>query len=80
MINNSDNTVAGIGLDAAVKLAHDGFELILACRNQERGQTAVESIKKQLPGAKVTFMQVGLFTTNKQKELTVERTNERKNE
>ena len=35
----------GIGFETAVVLAAQGFRTIIACRNPEKGKTAVERIK-----------------------------------
>ncbi|XP_072017696.1 retinol dehydrogenase 12-like [Amphiura filiformis] len=51
----------GVGFNAAVKLVRNhNFEVILACRTPEKGEAAVESIKQELPNAKVTYMQLDL--------------------
>ena len=49
---------SGIGYNGAVKLVQAGYEIILACRNAEKGKAAEESIKKEVSDANVTFMQV----------------------
>ncbi|XP_072017697.1 retinol dehydrogenase 12-like [Amphiura filiformis] len=51
----------GIGYNAAVKLLQNlNFEVILACRTPEKGEAAVESMRQELPNAKVSFMQLDL--------------------
>ncbi len=40
---------AGIGKQAAIKLAEKNCHVILACRNQQRGEEAMESLKKLNP-------------------------------
>lgn len=50
----------GIGYNGAGKLVRAGYEIILACRNAEKGKAAEESIKKEVSDANVTFMQLDL--------------------
>lgn len=48
----------GIGLVAAEMLAKDGYEVIMACRSEEKANQAVSEVQKKVPGAKVSFMKV----------------------
>lgn len=48
----------GIGYAAAQNLCEGGNDVILACRNEEKGKAAVEQILKKHPNALATFMQV----------------------
>lgn len=49
----------GVGFETARYLAAEGgYDVILACRDQEKGQLAVQKIRKDNPSALVTFMQV----------------------
>lgn len=48
----------GLGFEVARNLCEGGNDVILACRNEERGNRAVEKIKRQNPNALATFMQV----------------------
>jgi NAD(P)-dependent dehydrogenase (short-subunit alcohol dehydrogenase family) len=42
---------SGIGYHAALKLARKGAELLLACRNRERGEEALARLHVEAPGA-----------------------------
>lgn len=44
---------SGIGYQAAVQLARHGAHVVLACRSAEKGELAIRSLQKELPGAKV---------------------------
>ena len=48
----------GIGFSAAQNLCEGGNDVILACRNEDKGKAAVEQILKKNPNALATFMQV----------------------
>ncbi|MEA3286159.1 MAG: oxidoreductase [Candidatus Marinimicrobia bacterium] len=45
---------SGIGFEAAKALAEKNAEIILAVRNQEKGETAIAQIQKELPKAKLS--------------------------
>ncbi|MBI9045230.1 MAG: SDR family NAD(P)-dependent oxidoreductase [Anaerolineaceae bacterium] len=47
---------AGIGKAAAILLAKEGVEVIIACRNKERAELAVENIKAESGNDTVTFL------------------------
>ena len=50
----------GIGLEAARVLARKGAEIILTARSLERGQAAVELIRRETPGALVSTLPLDL--------------------
>jgi 2-hydroxycyclohexanecarboxyl-CoA dehydrogenase len=49
---------AGVGLETAVQLARLGSRLALLGRSPERGATACERVREQVPGADVRFVRV----------------------
>lgn len=49
---------SGIGRQTAKNLAGMGAEVILACRNQVRGESALRELQAEVPGAKLVFMQL----------------------
>ncbi|XP_071102583.1 retinol dehydrogenase 13-like isoform X1 [Haliotis cracherodii] len=51
---------SGIGFEAAKYLCDGGNEVILACRNEEKGKAAVGKILKANPNALASFMQLDL--------------------
>jgi NAD(P)-dependent dehydrogenase (short-subunit alcohol dehydrogenase family) len=51
---------SGIGFEAAKALSKQGNEIILAVRNEQKGQTAVESILKENPHASLKVMKLDL--------------------
>lgn len=51
----------GVGFETARYLAAEGgYDVILACRDQDKGQLAVQKIKRDNPSALATFMQVSV--------------------
>lgn len=50
----------GLGFETALELARAGGEVIIAGRNPDKGAAALESIRTQIPSAKVMFEQVDL--------------------
>jgi len=51
---------AGIGKAAAVQIAQKGWHVIIACRNQERGEIALRDIKQQSGSNAVALMIVDM--------------------
>lgn len=50
----------GLGFEDAMALARAGAKVIIAGRNSSKGQNAVETIRRQVPGASVSFEVVDL--------------------
>lgn len=50
----------GIGFCVALELARKGAQVVLACRDAERGEAAIERISAQVPGALVELSLVDL--------------------
>jgi len=51
---------SGIGLEAAKALAAKGAQVVLACRDQGRGEDACARIRRDMPDASVTWMGLDL--------------------
>ena len=49
---------SGIGYEVARYLCEGGNDVILACRNKEKTDRAIEKIKRANPNALATFMEV----------------------
>jgi len=49
---------SGIGYEATRVLCEKGNDVILACRSEERANRAIEKLKRQVPNAVATYMQV----------------------
>jgi NAD(P)-dependent dehydrogenase (short-subunit alcohol dehydrogenase family) len=50
----------GLGYETALALANAGATVILAGRNQSKGNSAIQQIRRAVPPAKITFAQVDL--------------------
>jgi NAD(P)-dependent dehydrogenase (short-subunit alcohol dehydrogenase family) len=55
---------SGIGLETARALAAKNAQVILACRNQSKGQAAAEKIRNDLPHADVRLLPLDLSSLN----------------
>jgi NAD(P)-dependent dehydrogenase (short-subunit alcohol dehydrogenase family) len=51
---------SGIGYPTALTLARRGAAVMLACRDRERGEAAVEKLRDEAPGAEITLELVDL--------------------
>jgi NAD(P)-dependent dehydrogenase (short-subunit alcohol dehydrogenase family) len=51
---------SGVGLETAVELARHGAHVVLACRNAERGQRALQLVRERAPGAEVELRTLDL--------------------
>jgi retinol dehydrogenase-14 len=51
---------SGIGKATTIHLAQAGANVVMACRSKEKGQSALEEIKKEVPDAKLELMRVDL--------------------
>lgn len=51
---------SGLGLESAKKLAAQGARVIMACRNETKGQQAMNEIRTEYPEAKLDLMQLDL--------------------
>lgn len=51
---------SGLGYETALRLAEHGAAVVLACRNQDRGEQALRSIKATVPDANVELMNLDL--------------------
>ncbi|MBN2424090.1 MAG: SDR family NAD(P)-dependent oxidoreductase [Calditrichaceae bacterium] len=64
--DQSDKTIiitgsnSGIGFEAAKVLAGKNAEVVLAVRNEEKGRSAIATIKNYYPGARVSMMTLDL--------------------
>ncbi len=51
---------SGIGKEAVEQLAQEGFHVIMACRNEERGEAALNEIKERNPSLSIELMIVDM--------------------
>lgn len=55
---------SGIGYHAALKLARKGAHITLACRDREKGETALASLNTEAPGAQLELAILDLASLN----------------
>jgi len=51
---------SGIGFEAAKALAEKGAHVIMACRNPQKANEAMETLRREVPNADITFLQMDL--------------------
>lgn len=51
---------SGLGYETSLALARKGAQVVLACRNMEKGETAVSQIRQQVPDASLELMALDL--------------------
>jgi len=51
---------SGLGLVVATKMAHLGYEVVMACRNETSANKAMAEVREKVTGAKLTFMKLDL--------------------
>jgi len=49
---------AGLGFQTSLKLASDGAKVVMACRNLEKGQAALNRISQRVPGADLLLLRL----------------------
>jgi len=54
---------SGLGFSAATKMAHLGYEVVMACRNETSANKAIINIKAKVTDAKLIFMKLDLAST-----------------
>lgn len=55
---------AGVGLETAIHFAREGARIVIVGRNDERGSTACDAVKKAVAGAQVSFMRADAIQTD----------------
>jgi NAD(P)-dependent dehydrogenase (short-subunit alcohol dehydrogenase family) len=50
----------GLGYETALELARAGADVVLTGRNEAKGRTALERIRREVPGARVRFEEIDL--------------------
>ncbi len=56
---------SGIGKAAATQIAQQGYHTILACRNPERGKTALREIEENSQSVSLELMNVDMFCNHR---------------
>lgn len=63
---------SGIGYESTLELARKGAEVILASRDQLKAERAIQNISREIPGAKLKFIQVDLASLESIRKFTYE--------
>jgi NAD(P)-dependent dehydrogenase (short-subunit alcohol dehydrogenase family) len=63
---------SGIGFETARQLAADGSEIIMICRNRERGTAAMTRIRKELPDASLALFTADMASPASIRQLAAE--------
>ncbi len=50
----------GLGYETTLALAKEGYTVVLACRNQQKAQEAIDRIRQQVASAKLAFIKLDL--------------------
>lgn len=50
----------GIGYETAKSLCRQGFDVVIACRDQRRAVGAVDKLKQEFPGASINYVLLDL--------------------
>ncbi len=61
----------GLGLEVSLKLARLGAHVVMACRSAERGQRARDRVLAEVPGARVTMLQLDVSEPSSIREFAV---------
>lgn len=63
---------SGVGFQAALELARHGAHVLLGCRNAAKGQTALERLKREAPGATAEVVELDLASLASIRHFTTE--------
>lgn len=55
----------GLGYETSLELARAGAEVILTGRNEAKGQTALERIRREVPNAQIRFEPIDLASPSR---------------
>src|SRR5690349_16661641 len=62
----------GLGYESALALARKGAQVIVASRDETKGQSAVNNLKQAIPGAKVEFIRLDLASLSSVRDFATE--------